>query len=1507
MPTRLQDVHAAIEAFRREKLAVPATTAHEQWQEEKKLVTRYRQRELFELVQNALDRARKAVVVCSDPEAGFLAVGNDGTPVSIALEGGGRGDFRGFCSVNVSTKEAWEAIGNKGVGFKSVFGTARSAEVWSRHEDAGWWGFRVRHPFCAEHAVGEIAAYCAQLKNESAPSFYFPEPLDPDGCPWLALPWVEQHHLRTLVVLHQPDDASVHTRFLEFAETELCFVAARYTDRPNLEVHYLGAGGFPVSAPSAIDLPAGYVGHPAEGTRPLDEGVRALAEEAGLVFRWTGDEGRPAVPPHLRLAFPPEGEDIKALYWCFLPTEQPCPLPLHIHADFLLTDDRSRLQPRSDYNLAVLDRVPALLEEAFRTSLADRSDRWQFLSPQDTRDDPIVERLYRWFLKEAPRIVDLAAEAFGTTSSGPHPQPAEAFGWFWWMIWRWESGASWRGSHKRTRRKKLEERLLGPLRSRGVCCLPVSDTTSPGGFLTGAPLPSPPHRLFRRKSRRPGDESGSRPVPRWLAQRGVEVTWWLPESAEALEDEVGWRDYVWAELVQTVRRTLLPESIGKPFDPTGRPVEFSATEEERRELAEFVVEALGETQVDAAESPGRRLVLWSESGALEPKQRQRATMLKDYAVVPLPVLGGRDRWLPAVRCSTTTAQGLIERAAIADGWGVVDRSRLPDGTSTDLALEQLGVWPSLPLVTSEGGVDWAEPVSEMADETVTALLREVADHRSAYEPALRGLPAPGLSSTAWMPVGGLKRSPLSTWRVRSGDRRDYGTLPVLREEQEAPVRWLWDALGVHPLIDRGDDVDPASLSRKAIASLKWMRGQPEPKTSKARAARRRVASRLAALVEPGDVHAGSRVPVLIEQRGTEQRWTEVPQRAVDEPPAWRVAVQAARWVPKFPELWLVCLDADTRSWPDDGLQKFDPSVAAHSWGDVGPRPDPAMRSRIERCLPELCAVAEVRRYGPDRVFDLDEVIGRWNASKVLRGANVYLQLKQRDGQSVLERTEGLHHDGTNDPILGDVYFTSSPLAASRPSDVLHDVPADRDVLGWNEDDADRYLGRFADWLAQEVFRSRGRGRGRSEFTRILELAGEVMAERPGAVTALARHLESEFGLRRDDVVALRERVLAALLSDSDRAAVGTSIRSVLGRYGQLVSDFDPFAGSLTPACFEPGTIVSADDDEVVARLDGKLEKLGIRFAASFSAVGWNQVRWRETKRTQEQRVLFQVIEQAGLAAWNDDRVVALRARWRRLEPAEDWFHQIGADPWDVLRLEFPGVRDQPTSPDPRLGALLNRRPWKAPTAPPANVQFVTSIRGGPGSHGVVEAQERSGGEKRQRERGENAEVACARQEAERLLPRLLASADLRDALDLERSEVRDARSFDWSEVLQDVEQLARLLRVAGPGGQDCGFDVLSIDEQGTVIRIEVKSTVGNTIHLTENELLRAEQAPERYRLYVYQGFAEAWDLTSRLLERLDDPGLMQARRTLLGDGGSSLEPDGYVLRFSTVPVVGGDA
>ncbi len=308
------------------------------------------------------------------------------------------------------------------------------------------------------------------------------------------------------------------------------------------------------------------------------------------------------------------------------------------------------------------------------------------------------------------------------------------------------------------------------------------------------------------------------------------------------------------------------------------------------------------------------------------------------------------------------------------------------------------------------------------------------------------------------------------------------------------------------------------------------------------------------------------------------------------------------------------------------------------------------------------------------------------------------------------------------------------------------------------------------------------------------------------------------------------------------------------------------------------------------------QALGEDHPVDFRCEEHNRARWATEKARLRESLLLQVIA-ARREGFDHSAHERLLSTWQGLEPEADWLTCLRPDPLDPIRraFELPGLQDQPASEDPELLELLAGRPWKQPEQSKVEVKGKTKT--GPGSGKVQDAEERASSDAGKQRRGALAEQACARQQAASLRARLQDPA-LQARIDAEREAVGDRRAFDWDELLGSDQALAGMLQLSSPGGVDCGYDVLSLDDQDQIVRIEVKSaTSTGRVFLTRNELARCEQAPERYRLFLYVGLDRAHDLSSTLRELVQREELTRARETL----DEALPASGYELHFSIQP------
>jgi len=161
----------------------------------------YQGRIIYELLQNAFDKADKKILV--KVIGNVLYIANDGMKFNYAAEydyeknSTERGDFQSLCSISTSTKNAATSIGNKGVGFKSAFSIAENGYVNihtlgniiqnGRSTIEGNISFRIYDSFKSidtipvefdseikENLKEKISLIEQEFKGRGVPGFYFP-------------------------------------------------------------------------------------------------------------------------------------------------------------------------------------------------------------------------------------------------------------------------------------------------------------------------------------------------------------------------------------------------------------------------------------------------------------------------------------------------------------------------------------------------------------------------------------------------------------------------------------------------------------------------------------------------------------------------------------------------------------------------------------------------------------------------------------------------------------------------------------------------------------------------------------------------------------------------------------------------------------------------------------------------------------------------------------------------------------------------------------------------------------------------------------------------------------------------------------------------------------------------------------------------------------------------------------------------------------------------------------
>ena len=434
IPGRVPDPNDVAEAFQNHIDNFSDTSgevAYQQFQNEESLRRQYSGRVLFELLQNALDRAERRVTVeiC---EVGWpsteyaLVVGNDGAPIHVDPEynydrppetrDGRRPDFNALCSLHTSNKRPEESVGNKGIGFRSVFWLGNFVRVWSRFaDDPGWWGLELHSPLehdtwtrrrdIPEVRYGQRNYLDGELpieEGDQRPSFHFPLPLGSDSPPTPN----GAEELSTVVVapISEGRRDELEDSVDAIREGHLNFVGL-FEDRQGLTVN--------VETPS--DSFKEYTWPQAENSEPTQghlegAGQHAISAEPGyasgagsrLIYHWASPElashakeaEHELSKPGAAVAWPAPGDDEPASesnskVYGYLPTLINSPFGVDIQGDFQLRTDRTGLrlddENIGEYNTELLKVAAELHLYAVITAVGLSHDRieWEWIDPEE--------------------------------------------------------------------------------------------------------------------------------------------------------------------------------------------------------------------------------------------------------------------------------------------------------------------------------------------------------------------------------------------------------------------------------------------------------------------------------------------------------------------------------------------------------------------------------------------------------------------------------------------------------------------------------------------------------------------------------------------------------------------------------------------------------------------------------------------------------------------------------------------------------------------------------------------------------------------------------------------------------------------------------------------------------------------------------------------------------------------------------------------------------------------
>lgn len=323
---------------------------------ERSITNNYRGRVLYELLQNAIDRAERGIWISFDSVSRSVIVANDGHPFSEEKrEKEPRSDLAALCSLHTSNKAIGESIGNKGVGFKSVWEFCRSVQVRTKGKGLNQdWGIRLRWPFteaaldtwCDQALVADIknALYSSEIEEKhqgKAPSFYFPE--------YITTPIWRERGVVTAIELEDVSEEA-YARLIDGSLQDLLcnqlhFASDIRRDKANLTLNIRIDDEFVEKQLHTDDR---WIRIEIDTSSESSE-FESLAEELGFEI---------ARAPRLTLGLPLDigGEMSAGKFHSYLPTEVGTNSPLHVQGDFYLSESRKQIDfSHNRYNIKLLE------------------------------------------------------------------------------------------------------------------------------------------------------------------------------------------------------------------------------------------------------------------------------------------------------------------------------------------------------------------------------------------------------------------------------------------------------------------------------------------------------------------------------------------------------------------------------------------------------------------------------------------------------------------------------------------------------------------------------------------------------------------------------------------------------------------------------------------------------------------------------------------------------------------------------------------------------------------------------------------------------------------------------------------------------------------------------------------------------------------------------------------------------------------------------------------------
>jgi hypothetical protein len=1093
-----QDPEGIVLQFQQDKIDLVnqhPDIARSQFGTERESSKDYEGRVIFEFFQNAVDRAEQHIVIQLLNDR--LVIGNDGKPFSIYTGDVNwrKSDFHALCTIHDSSKKAGESVGNKGVGFKSVWNISEEVLVESTIQEYKNWGFRLFNPLKPEQFVGqpEIAKGIRDCGGK-LPSFYFPQFYQPvDGPLSITLADGNVIFVKTRITIwlkNQDDREHLKAQIDDLRKTNFCFlnllqdveekefcVHTEYDQVARINNNHDGWTVNHLRSPGHAEKYAGSL-------RIIDE-VRESYRK-----RYDNLPDR----PNVAVAFPPANHNMKfePRIYTYLPTNIVLGFNVLVHADFALDNSRTSI-PLNEYNIALLKIVAIILVDTISETqgLSDYADFYKFLEGGaenivigNNKESLNTLIWNRW--KKEGRLTALLKKVYREDRRWPEESYLELFK----VIREPVPRAYYESVSSQQQKTKAIQPLFC---DQEIFIVPVKDAG-----LTF--LPKPPEKegdekeyLFYRT-----EAVQNRPLPVRLLSgvQGLKISSFEGLGHEGFRKNLGVRDFTNLFLLDTINKIM---SRGLRDD----------IQEDLFSFAFFLAKNSNKDSLN--------FKYFFETG----QNRREERLLSDILV---PVEGGG--WYPAGK---TVTAGTANLGIDMQYFRVLDTARCLEiinrgGQETgpeefEATIKRMAIWHNLfPLKwerLSGSSYSFSLPwlttpeirsgaLKRMINGTVPFIdqLEECDDIYGA------------IKNEPWFYAENLNGlyPPSEVFLFHSSDSRKLLCIP--KEQENTDWQALYRVMGMH-------NIEDTISAKKLVCQLEKMARVPDFRTEAAQPEiYRAITLRLSRLDGFAD---HSEIPILFKNStGFHYRRKET---------VWFAGRDFKRHKHVFSDLLFAYFDEEIREefLKHTGVLEFKPAFKIE-YSNPERTPDHTLKGQFEKkYLPALTLLAE------DQLgvkFKRDEVLDRWQQLVIYKDPNIKLVVMENQRQITIASTE-----------VADTDVLYKPVSVARRDNDKHAVGELAHDLVLTEPELNINFSKFGSAIADAVFRNMGLSELFAAYLTLCVFENNEPEKRP------AHRFLQEKGISSHDLQTMQALIEARLLNSDEWSVFLERLNQVTGSAG----------------------------------------------------------------------------------------------------------------------------------------------------------------------------------------------------------------------------------------------------------------------------------------------------------------------------------------------------------------------